>query len=168
MTNSIAIVVSIARLEKAFSFIVFRNMAAQPDKIYKCGHCGMTNDSLESLKTHMLTAHMPAQPEAPAAAGDAPQQEEAIPAQAPIDPSTSTVETAPKAPPVVPNTDKPGRYKCGHCGIIVASMEKLKSHMLTSHVSADNSGDHSNDAMPPKPGKLAQQLYHTYHSPFVS
>lgn len=117
-------------------------MAAAPDKIYKCGHCGMTNDSLESLKTHMLTAHMPTQPEDPMSdPGEVavPQVQTPVPTiiSAPLDPSTSSVETQPKASTVsIPAADKPGRYKCGHCGIIVASMDKLKSHMLTSHVTS--------------------------------
>ena len=140
-------------------------MAAAPDKIYKCGHCGMTNDSLESLKHHMLTAHMPTQPEdSLAAAGDATVPQQPVTAQVAIpiqpDPSTSSVETQPKAPEgIAPATDKPGRYKCGHCGIIVASMDKLKSHMLTSHVSSAND-DHppSMQHSPSKPGMFTIQI----------
>jgi len=28
------------------------------EKVYKCGHCGMTSQSIEELKFHMLSTHL--------------------------------------------------------------------------------------------------------------
>jgi len=124
-------------------------MATATDKIYKCGHCGTTNDSLDSLKQHMLEAHMSNPPSQPnAAAGDS--------LSLPVEkPSTSSVVSVPKPvqPTDPPSEPKPaGRFKCGHCGIIVATMDKLKSHMLTTHVN-DQTGEHAGQQVTPPVAK---------------
>ena len=152
-------------------------MAVATEKIYKCGHCGTTNDSLESLKQHMLSSHMAPQLH-PTAAGDAQLSQQVVQQQVPqlgtqvvsqVVPqqvtsdieqeSNSLVVTQPKTidaaqtsqslmiPPVPPQPDvirakPPGKFKCGHCGIIVTTMDKLKSHMLTTHVN-DQTGEYA-------------------------
>ncbi|XP_067932695.1 zinc finger protein 823-like isoform X2 [Watersipora subatra] len=132
-------------------------MAMATEKIYKCGHCGTTNDSLESLKQHMLNSHMTPQLEPVSAASDSllPQQivSQVVPHIVPE--STSSVIAHTKldeslhvnplhmAPaPSQPITKPPGKFKCGHCGIIVTTMDKLKSHMLTTHVN-DQTGEYA-------------------------
>lgn len=132
------------------------------EKIYKCGHCGTTNDSLESLKQHMLSTHMSSThlaPQLEPASGDAPMQQQVIPqliSQETTE-SSSSIVTHPKfgelpqvshsqvsshPGPTEMRTKPPGRFKCGHCGIIVTTMDKLKSHMLTTHVN-DQTGEYA-------------------------
>lgn len=132
---------------------------ATPEKIYKCGHCGTTNDSLESLKQHMLDAHM---------SGGAIHTGNVNPILS--EASTSSIVSEPKhmeessvmpsepPPPLttlpgpdIPKEKPPGKFKCGHCGIIVSTMDKLKSHMLTTHVS-DQAGQHANQQHSPMKG----------------
>lgn len=101
------------------------------EKIYKCGHCGDTNDSLESLKQHMVSVHMPTQ---------------APPIPTPVHrPAASTsggdlmvVEADPSHLPI--RQDRPikkptsSKFKCGHCGVVVNGLDGLKAHMLSDHV----------------------------------
>lgn len=120
---------------------------ATAEKIYKCGHCGTTNDSLESLKQHMLDVHMsgPVNP-----VNQVTQVTDDSPIKQSPEPSTSSVVSVPKPVQVTPQAEpKPaGRFKCGHCGIIVATMDKLKSHMLTTHVN-DQTGEHAGQQVTP-------------------
>lgn len=115
-------------------------MAAHPEKIYKCGHCGDVNESLESLKHHMVSMHMPSQ-ETPVSShmdtsmASTSHMDASMPSTSSGDmPSTMVTDDEQSQASMSSLDRRPGKFKCGHCGIIVSYMDDLKSHMLTQHV----------------------------------
>lgn len=103
------------------------------EKIYKCGHCGDTNDSLESLKEHMVSVHVSGQ-QTRIIAGAVQQPAAAVASTSAEMMVIDTEQPAPNPMPAPEPLKKPSKFKCGNCGILVGSMDELKSHMLSDHV----------------------------------
>lgn len=128
---------------------------AAAEKIYKCGHCGATNDSLESLKQHMVDVHMPTAPQITPQFQPEPVEIShagSVAVEKPMDldaDQTSVPEAA----------EKKGKFKCGHCGVIVTSMDGLKNHMIEAHVKdSETAKELSKPQNIPDKGKIDTKL----------
>lgn len=124
------------------------------EKIYKCGHCGDTNDSLESLKQHMVSVHMPAQLPAATIHQQTPVASTSAPELMVIDaeqlqPNQLTVQQEPA------KKSAPAKFKCGHCGLLVNGLDGLKEHMLSAHVKDSETAKELAKAAIPQKGKTA-------------
>lgn len=106
------------------------NQQVTAEKIYKCGHCGATNDSLMSLKQHMVDVHMP---NMQMHQTQQHQQPQSVQSQSMVEaPNISTDDSQTQSS--FDAKRKTTKFKCGHCGILVASVDELRSHMLSDHV----------------------------------
>lgn len=135
-------------------FFVARMAAAE--KIYKCGHCGATNDSLESLKQHMVEVHMPAAPQISPQFHSEPVE---ISHPAAIAVGKPMEVDAEPPPPLSEPAEKKGKFKCGHCGVIVTSMDGLKNHMIEAHVKDSETAKELS-----KPQNIPDKGTHTQYS----